>query len=216
MKRIAVIGAGAGGMFFAADFFHEDAETVVLEASQTPMQKVLLSGGGRCNFTNLNIDAQKPEKFYPRGARFLRMPLRRFDAQNAVEFFESLGVESKAEDEGRVFPQSDKSQDIADALMGRAEKNGAKIILGAKVFKISKDAGAFSLAYTQGGKEKYLAADFVVLASGGRWDKSLQSSLEELGVKFISPVPSLFFAQHRHKLRPALGPVRRSKAHRIF
>ncbi len=138
MKRIAVIGAGAGGMFFAADFFHEDAETVVLEASQTPMQKVLLSGGGRCNFTNLNIDAQKPENFYPRGARFLRMPLRRFDAQNAVEFFESLGVESKVEDEGRVFPQSDKSQDIADALMGRAEKNGAKIILGRKFLKFQK------------------------------------------------------------------------------
>lgn len=190
MQRIAVIGAG--GMFFAADFSHGDAEVVVLEASQTPMQKVLLSGGGRCNFTNLNIDAQKPENFYPRGARFLRMPLRRFDAQNAVEFFESLGVESKVEDEGRVFPQSDKSRDVADALMGRAEKNGAKIILGAKVFKISKDAGAFSLAYTQGGKEKYLAADFVVFASGGRWDKSLQSSLEGLGVKFISPVPSLF------------------------
>ncbi len=205
MKRIAVIGAGAGGMFFAADFFHEDAETVVLEASQTPMQKVLLSGGGRCNFTNLNIDAQKPENFYPRGARFLRMPLRRFDAQNAVEFFESLGVESKVEDEGRVFPQSDKSQDIADALMGRAEKNGAKIILGAKVFKISKDAGAFSLAYTQGGKEKYLAADFVVLASGGRWDKSLQSSLEELGVKFISPVPSLFSLSTGTSFAPLSG-----------
>lgn len=133
-----------------------------------------------------------------------------------MEFFESLGVESKVEDEGRVFPQSDKSQDIADALMGRAEKNGAKIILGAKVFKISKDAGAFSLAYTQGGKEKYLAADFVVFASGGRWDKSLQSSLEELGVKFISPVPSLFSLSTGTSFAPLSGFVRRSKAHRIF
>lgn len=192
MKRIAVIGAGAGGMFFAADFLHDGAEVVVLEASQTPMRKVLLSGGGRCNFTNLNIDSQKPENFYPRGARFLRMPLRRFDAQNAVEFFESLGVKSKTEDEGRVFPQSDKSQDIADALMGRAQKNGAKIILGAKVSKISKDGGAFSISYTQGGKEKSMSADFAVFASGGKWDNSLQNSLESLGVKFAAPVPSLF------------------------
>lgn len=83
----------------------------ILEASGAPLKKVLLSGGGRCNFTNAAIDGGDPKDFYPRGARHLRKPLRAFGCGAAREFFRSIGAESKIEADGRVFPASDELAD---------------------------------------------------------------------------------------------------------
>ena len=66
MKRVAIIGGGAAGMFCAANI-DPQTETVLFEASDALMRKVLLSGGGRCNFSNENIDTRNPNEFYPRG-----------------------------------------------------------------------------------------------------------------------------------------------------
>lgn len=123
MKSLAIIGAGAAGMFCAAALRGaKNLRISILEASGAPLKKVLLSGGGRCNFTNAAIDGGNPKDFYPRGARHMRKLLRAFGCGAAREFFRSIGAESKIEADGRVFPVSDDSRTVAAAL----EKSAAK------------------------------------------------------------------------------------------
>ncbi|MBQ6533740.1 MAG: NAD(P)/FAD-dependent oxidoreductase, partial [Opitutales bacterium] len=80
--NVAIIGAGAAGMFCAANLKPE-AHADIYEAARFPLRKVLASGGGRCNFTNENIDSSNPADFYPRGGGSLKKPLRKFGAAAA-------------------------------------------------------------------------------------------------------------------------------------
>lgn len=129
MKTVAIIGAGAAGMFCAANLRGvEGIKAVILERTNSPLKKVVLSGGGRCNFTNTAIDGGNPKAFYPRGAGFLRKSLMGYGCAKTREFFKTLGVESKVEDCGRVFPISDDSRTIAGALERAAGK--ARLICG--------------------------------------------------------------------------------------
>jgi len=187
MKNAAIIGAGAAGMFCAANL--KNADVSVFEASDAPLKKVLVSGGGRCNFTNENIDSQRPENFYPRGANNLKKVLGRFSAKDARKFFESIGVKSKVEDGGRVFPESDNSSDIARALIYAARQNGAKIFNRQKVEKIERTRDGKFVLFVNSQTSLF---DAVVLCAGGRWDASLKKSLEDIGHSFEPETPSLF------------------------
>lgn len=136
MKTVAIIGAGAAGMFCAANLRDaEGVEAVILERTNSPLKKVILSGGGRCNFTNTEIDGGNPKAFYPRGAGFLRKPLMGYGCAKTREFFKTLGVESKVEDCGRVFPVSDDSRTIAGALE-RAWNRSRKLPTGGGILHI--------------------------------------------------------------------------------
>lgn len=192
MKRLAVIGAGAGGMFCAAQLGKiAGLEISVYETSDSPLKKVLLSGGGRCNFTNTATDTENPKDFYPRGARYLRKPFKRFACTQTREFFASLGVRSKVEDCGRVFPTSDDSRTIANALAKAAK--GAKFRFSTRAKTLEKtEVGTWRIGIESGGKTEFAEADFVLIATGGIWDESLAKSVEKLGGKFVPPVPSLF------------------------
>ena len=189
MTRIAVIGGGAAGMFCAANLSPK-FETVVFEAGESALRKVCASGGGRCNFTNENVDTGNPADFYPRGGGSLKKPFKRFGAADAREFFESLGVDSKVEDGGRVFPVCDNARAIAGAIYRKAERNGAKIEFSARVFAIEKTSdGRFALKYTGADKEPF---DAVVVAVGGTFGGGLKESVEKFGIKTMPPVASLF------------------------
>lgn len=185
---IAIIGAGASGMFCAVNLSREH-QIDVFEASKYPLRKVIASGGGRCNFTNENIDTADLSVFYPRGAGSLKKPMRRFGCKQTREFFANLKVASKTEDNGRVFPTCDDSRAIAYALQNTATANGVKIITNAKVDSISKnDDGKFEV------KSGALvsAYDVVVVAVGGLTDESLKENFQNLGIKIEPTCPSLF------------------------
>lgn len=189
MTRVAIIGGGAAGMFCAANLSPE-LETTVFESGESALRKVCASGGGRCNFTNENIDTGNPADFYPRGGGSLKKPLKRFGAADARKFFGSLGIESKVEDGGRVFPVCDNARAIAGALYRRAARNGAKIEFSARVSAIEKTAdGRFALKYTGADKEPF---DAVVVAVGGTFGGGLKESVEKFGIKTVPPVASLF------------------------
>ena len=134
-------------MFCAANLRDaEGVEAVILERTNSPLKKVILSGGGRCNFTNTEIDGGNPKAFYPRGAGFLRKPLMGYGCAKTREFFKTLGVESKVEDCGRVFPVSDDSRTIAGALERAAKK--ARLICGAGVESVEKTSdGRWNITY---------------------------------------------------------------------
>lgn len=191
MKSLSIIGAGAAGMFCAAALRGAKGLRIsILEASGAPLKKVLLSGGGRCNFTNAAIDGGNPKDFYPRGAGHLRKPLRAFGCEAARGFFRSIGAESKTEGDGRVFPVSDDSRTVADALVAAAAE--CEMRLGFRADSLRPAGDGWEIGGERGGRRETLSADFALIATGGRWQRGLRKSVEALGGKFSEPVPTLF------------------------
>ena len=183
--KIAIVGAGASGIFCATNL-DERFDVTIFEAQSAPLKKLLLTGGGRCNFTNLNIDTLPPKDFYPRGAGNLRKPLKRFSAKSVIDFFENRGVKTKVEDEGRVFPVSDKSTTIANALLKNVRQ---KIVCNSPIVSIKKNGDKFEL---QPANESPKNFDVVIFAVGGRWFETLKNQLQELEHCFLPEIPSLY------------------------
>ena len=191
MKTLVIVGAGAAGVFCATRLKGVGGlRVVVLESTSKPLQKLLLTGGGRCNFTNMNVDKNNPLDFYSRGGRNLRKPFRAFGATATRDYFQSLGVESKEEDFGRVFPTSDDAHTIADALM---QNTHCEFIFNARAESVSKsNDDTWSVAYRHADVQKTIQADFVLFALGGSWQAELKESLERLSHNFEVPTPALF------------------------
>ena len=188
--KIAVIGGGAAGFFAAisAKTHHPDAEVHLIEKSSKLLSKVLISGGGRCNVTHACFNNTQLSKYYPRGERFLKKAFEQFNVEDTVNWYKAQGVDLKIEDDGRMFPISNDSRSIANALLDQAKILGVIILLNSHVKHISKSTDAFHLNI---GDEKF-NCDKVIIASGGSPKKSGLSWLEELGHDVVSPVPSLF------------------------
>jgi len=135
MSRIAVVGAGASGLMVAGFLVKKGHQVTVFDKNEKVGKKIYISGKGRCNLTNLC----SPEDFLTQvvhGEKFLRSAIYNFTPQDAVEFFENLGLETKVERGNRVFPQSDKSSDVIKALE-RHCKN-VEFLLNCEVRAISK------------------------------------------------------------------------------
>ncbi len=117
--RIAIIGGGAAGVFGAIAAADHDpaAEIIVYESGRAPLAKVRISGGGRCNITNHCFDPAELVKNYPRGNKELRGPFSRFQPRDTITWFEKHGVLLKVENEGRMFPVSDRAGTVIDCLL---------------------------------------------------------------------------------------------------
>lgn len=201
--KIAVIGGGAAGFFAAisAKTHSPESHVVILEKTSKLLSKVKVSGGGRCNVTNASFSAGQLSKNYPRGGKKLKKAFKVFQATDTVEWYESRGVKLKAEDDGRMFPVSDRSQSIIDCLMREAEKVGVEIRTGSSVNKI--EAG-FML--TVNGKDEQF--DKVIIATGGSPKSSGFDWLRTLGVSIVEPVPSLFtFNMPGNDVKKLMGVV---------
>ena len=184
--KIAVIGAGASGVFFAANL---NCGARIFEANASALKKLLLTGGGRCNFTNAKISLGSLSEYYPRGANNLRKCIFDFGPKEVVEAFEDMGVMSKEEADGRIFPASDKASDVAGALMRRARSKGASFVFNSPARSVCRVENGFEVSFSNAGAERF---DAVVFAVGGAWATPLRESLIKLGHSFESPVPSLF------------------------
>lgn len=107
---LIVVGGGAAGFFSAiACAEHSTKSVLVLEKTSNLLQKVKISGGGRCNVTHDVVDPRELTGHYPRGGKALLGPFHRFDAADTVDWFTSRGVTLKTEADGRVFPVTDDS-----------------------------------------------------------------------------------------------------------
>lgn len=129
MRNYLIIGAGAAGTFAAANLAQLDktAKVVLAEKTRKALSKVRISGGGRCNVTTSEENPQRLVLNYPRGHRELLGPFHRFGPKEMVQWLEERGVRLKTEADGRMFPVTDSSQTIIDALMGEALKNGVQV-----------------------------------------------------------------------------------------
>ncbi|MBA5629298.1 BaiN/RdsA family NAD(P)/FAD-dependent oxidoreductase [Moheibacter lacus] len=187
MKKIAIIGGGAAGFFTAANLGKElGSQTVLFEQSSAPLQKVSVSGGGRCNVTHACFDPKELVEFYPRGKKELRSVFHQFQPGDTMEWFESRKVPLKIEDDNRIFPVSDNSMSIIECLMNETEKNLVEIKLSETVQKISKKEHSF-LIETKSGSYKFET----VIFTPGSSNKSMEI-LRNLGHGIVKPIPSLF------------------------
>lgn len=187
-----VVGGGAAGMFAAIQAAKAGAAVTVLERTGRCLEKVRISGGGRCNVTHACFEPRDLATRYPRGGQALLSPLQRFSARDTVEWFQARGVELKTEADGRMFPVTDNSQTIVDCLLTAAGEAGVQIRLNAPVQIVRRTAdGRFALT---GGMEAW-GADAVLLATGGCRSALAGQLAVGLGHTLEEPVPSLFTFQ---------------------
>jgi predicted Rossmann fold flavoprotein len=194
-RRIIVVGGGAAG-FFAAITCAEaspSAQVVLLEKSARFLDKVRISGGGRCNVTHACFEPREFATRYPRGEKALLSPFQKFSARDTVEWFAARGVTLKTESDGRMFPVTDSSETIIECLFTAAQKAGVQLQLNQSVQSATKETdGTFKLTLA-GGSE--LTCDRLLLATGGCRALSGGQLAVSLGHTLVTPVPSLFTVQ---------------------
>jgi predicted Rossmann fold flavoprotein len=203
-QRILVIGGGAAG-FFAAITSAEKPDTQVFlyEATQHLLSKVKISGGGRCNVTHACFEPEQLVKNYPRGGRELLGAFHRFQPRDTLAWFNTRGVETKTEEDGRMFPTSDNSESIVNALHEAAQKNQVKILIQRGVKTIQYIKEKFEVELNSGEMELF---DKVIIATGGNKSSSGLAIAESFGHTIIPPVPSLFtFHIQDHRLTDLSG-----------
>lgn len=192
MPEIIVIGAGPAGMMAAYTAANNGGAVTVIEKNQHPGKKLLLTGKGRCNVTN-NCDNEELMQNISKNGRFLFSAFAAFTPQDTMSFFEKRGVALKTERGKRVFPVSDKSSDINNALISACKDAGVKFVRG-NADKLIIENGAVK-AVSVGGK--VFACDSCILASGGCSYKATGSDgqgyelAKAAGHTVIQPKPSL-------------------------
>jgi predicted Rossmann fold flavoprotein len=190
-KRVIVIGGGAAGFFGAITCAESagDAEILILEKSSRFLDKVRISGGGRCNVTHALFDTREFATRYPRGQRELLSPFQRFQASDTVAWFEARGVRLKTEEDGRMFPITDSSQTVVDCLVESARAAHVKLVANRPVDRIAR-TGAGQFEVHAGGD--ILSCDRLLLATGGCRSPRAGELALSLGHTLEPPVPSLF------------------------
>ena len=113
---VIVIGGGPAGTMAAGRAAQRGRSVLLLEKNETLGRKLLITGGGRCNLTNLKTDNRTLLEKYKNGTQFLFSSFAQFNVKDALEFFNSRGLATKEENEGRVFPVSNKAQSVLDVL----------------------------------------------------------------------------------------------------
>ena len=185
---IIIVGGGAAGFFTAINIAEQNPKLkiAILERGKNVLEKVRISGGGRCNVTHACFVPNELVKFYPRGEKELRGPFHQFCSGDTIEWFEKRGVALKIEEDGRMFPTTDSSQTIIDCFLGLTQKLNIEILTGQSVpslfhgedyWKVETNHETFScrkLVMTTGSNPKI-------------WDL-----LQNMNHTIIPPVPSLF------------------------
>jgi predicted Rossmann fold flavoprotein len=162
--EVIVIGAGAAGLMAAIHAAERGRRVLLLEKNRKPGVKILMSGGTRCNITHDCDDRGIVEAFGPNG-RFLHSALACFGVRDAVAFFEGLGVATKVEETGKVFPVSDKALDVLNALLGRLRHSGATLALEEPVTDLRRTAED---GFTIVTPKRALNVPKVILTTGGQ------------------------------------------------
>ena len=187
---LIVIGGGPAGYMAAITAAELGVQRVlVLEGTPEPLQKVRISGGGRCNVTHACWDPGELVTHYPRGSRPLRGPFSRFACGDAISWFDDHGLTLVAEADGRMFPEQNRSEAVIQCLQKAAVAAGVQLQTRAMVQEVVVEpAGGFVL--NGRGLTAPLRAQKLMLATGGH--PSGRRLAQSLGHNLVPPVPSLF------------------------
>ena len=190
MTDTVIIGGGAAGLMTAVKLkeISPKSEVTVLESSDRVGKKLLVTGNGRCNISNIDLNASR----YHGDCDFAERIINNFDFDAQKSFFGSLGVLFCELEEGKVYPKSLQAGSVVDALRFRAEELGVKIVLNSKVTEVKRSADGFSVLAS--GKE--IVCRTVVVATGGQAGGKLGSCdgytiLKSMGHKIEKVFPSI-------------------------
>lgn len=190
-KDVVIIGAGASGLMCAREVGERNRSVLVLEHMNRAGKKIRMSGGGRCNFTNIHL---QPDHYLSNNPHFCKSALARFSPRDFISMTERHGIAYSEKEEGQIFCQR-SSGDIVKMLDEDCRKAGVKILLNCRVGNITK-TGHFSIATNSGRIE----AGALVIATGGL-------SYPELGATDLGFRIAQKFGLSVTKLRPALVPL---------
>jgi len=186
---IIVAGGGAAGYFSAINIAIKNPgfKILILEKSQKTLDKVRISGGGRCNVTHACWEPKELVKFYPRGHKELLGPFHQFMCGDMLMWLDKHNVPTKIEKDGRIFPASNKSSSIIECFNKLVEKHNIEIKLSEGIENFEGNKGDFIVETSTGNKIK---CSYLIIATGS--SKKLWNILKTKEIKITEPVPSLF------------------------
>lgn len=191
-RHVAVIGAGAAGLVAAYALKDRVSKVTVIDRNSLPARKVRITGKGRCNITNI-ADQEEFMDNITRNKRFMYSAFSKFSNYDVMALMEDMGVPTKVERGGRVFPESDSAKDVAEALVKAASGENVSFVT-ARVTDIEVTDGRVSAVKTDKGR---IECDSVILATGGKSypltgsDGSGYRFAKKLGHTIVKPKPSL-------------------------
>ncbi len=185
---VIIIGGGAAGFFAAINITEQNPElkVAILERGKEGLQKVKVSGGGRCNVTHAEFIPNELVQNYPRGEKELLGPFHQFMTGDTIEWFEKRGIALKIEEDGRMFPVSNSSQTIIDCFLNEAKKYDVSVFYSHAVKSIQKEKEVWKI---QTSDEVFLTKKLLI-ATGS--NPKIWKLLEKLNHTISHPVPSLF------------------------
>lgn len=202
MYDVIVVGGGASGLFAAGMSAAMGKKTLLIEKMSRTGRKILVTGKGRCNVTN-NCDAQTVMKNTISNPKFLFSALSNFAPEDTMVFFERQGVALKTERGNRVFPESDRAMDIADALLSYCKQNGVKIITDTAVSELITQNNQINGVKTSSG-QVFSSASVIVATGGMSYPKTGSTGdgyklAKSVGHTVIAPRPSLVGLKTKEK-----------------
>ncbi|MBU2046289.1 MAG: aminoacetone oxidase family FAD-binding enzyme, partial [Bacteroidetes bacterium] len=189
-----IIGGGACGLMCAVQAGFLGKRTLILEKNTQVGAKILISGGGRCNYTNLHTS---PQNFISENEHFCKSALSQWTVEDSISFFETYGIIGQEKTLGQLFPESNKAKDIVNIFTDLCDQLHQEIVLNCDVKNVTQVDSDFEITYQQNGKIINLRSKKVVMASGGlpiskmgASDFSLKTA-KQFGIKLTSTAPAL-------------------------
>jgi len=194
MYDIVIIGAGPAGLMAAGHASELGARVLVLEKNKQAGIKLLMTGGGRCNFTN-NAPTRIFAARFGQNGKWLLSGLSRYKSENIIKFFSDHNIKSEANRAGKVYPLNNSALKIRDTLIDYVESNGGTIRYNSPVIKIVKEDDKI-IKLVLADHSEIQAKKFIIATGGNSYQKSGSSGdaytwLKELGHKIIKPRPAL-------------------------
>ena len=189
-----IIGGGACGLMTAVQAGFLGKRTLILEKNDQVGAKILISGGGRCNYTNLHTTAQN---FISENEHFCKSALSQWTVDDSISFFETYGITGQEKTLGQLFPTSNKAKDIVHIFIELCDQLDQKIELNCEVKSVVKTDAGFEIGYEQNGKSIKIITEKVVLASGGLPISKMGASdfslrvAKQFGIKLTQTAPAL-------------------------
>lgn len=193
-KQISIIGGGAAGLVAAIVAARNGSNVVIYERMNRVGKKILATGNGRCNMTNINLTADNLSCIHGKNKEFASNILKRFTVEDTINFFEVLGIAHKVEDGGKVFPMSNQAGSVLDVLRYEIEKLGVQVIYDVEIEEIIQNKNKFILKDINGAEYE---CDKVIISTGGKSNPNLGSNgsgyelTKKLGHSIIKPFPAL-------------------------
>jgi len=185
---VIIIGGGAAGFFSAINIaiLNPKLNILILERGKEGLQKVKISGGGRCNVTHGQFIPSELTINYPRGEKELLGPFHQFMTGDTMKWFEDRGIKLKIEQDGRVFPVSNNSQTIIDCFLSEVKRLNIKVLYNHSVKSISLKNNEWLI-----NTDKQDFNSFKLLVATGSNPK-IWNLMDQLNHTIVKPVPSLF------------------------